>query len=225
MFDKEITKRVLESIVRLNNKMGVWAFIIPIIFAFAVLFQLYHAYKKPSVKNSRLLTGIYAIIYLYSGYTIYAGKDFMGYKMALTGAIALWFISLFLFLDVIFKWTYIKLSDKVFVRYISLFFIFGGIFLYPLFELVTGFRFPEMVFFGAECPTTISLIGIFIGSIPKVNKPLFLLVSINAILTGGSVALSGATFDYFYALAGITGIVMMAINYKTTFKKNIAKKT
>ena len=58
MFDKEITKRVLESIVRLNNKMGVWAFIIPIIFAFAVLFQLYHAYKKPSVKNSRLLTGI-----------------------------------------------------------------------------------------------------------------------------------------------------------------------
>ena len=39
MFDKEMTKRVLESIVRLNNKMGVWAFIIPIIFAFAVLFN------------------------------------------------------------------------------------------------------------------------------------------------------------------------------------------
>ena len=74
-----------------------------------------------------------------------------------------------------------------------------------------------MVFFGAECPTTISLIGLFIGSIPKVNKPLFILISLNAIITGGSVAMSGATFDYLYAVSGILGLLMMIIYFRDIF--------
>jgi len=218
MFDKEATNKILEGIVWLNNQMGIWAFIIPAIFAIAVLYQLYRCYKKPSEKNSRVLMGIFAVIYIFSGYSIYIGKDFMG-NDALIGSIALWTVSLFLFLDVIFKWTYIKLSDNKVIRYLSWFFIFGGIFLYPFIEIATGFIFPRMVFFGAECPTTISLIGIFIGSIPKVNKPLFIIVSLNAIFTGTSIALSGATFDYFYASAGVFAIIMMISHFKSIFLK------
>ena len=216
MFDKESTKKILEGIVWLNNQMGIWAFIIPAVFAIAVLYQLYRSYKNPSEKNSRILMGIYAIIYIFSGYSIYIGKDFMG-SDALVGGIALWIVSLFLILDVIFKWTHIKPSENKTLKYISWFFIFGGIFLYPLVEIATGFTFPRMVFFGAECPTTISLIGIFIGSIPKVNKPLFILVSLNAIFTGLSVAISGATFDYFYAIAGVFGILFMLIYFNQIF--------
>jgi len=216
MFDREATNKILEGIVWFNNQMGIWAFIIPAIFAIAVLYQLYRSYKQPSEKNSRILMGIYAVIYIFSGYSIYIGKDFMG-NDALIGSIALWTVSLFLILDVIFKWTYIKLSDNKTVRYLSWFFIFGGIFLYPLIEIATGFTFPRMVFFGAECPTTISLIGIFIGSIPKVNKPLFIIVSLNAIFTGTSVALSGATFDYFYAFAGVFGIILIITDFKSIF--------
>ncbi len=216
MFDKEATKKILEGIVWLNNQMGIWAFIIPVVFAIIVLYQLYRSYKKPSEKNSRILMGIYAVIYIFSGYSIYIGKDFMG-SDALIGGIALWIVSLFLILDVIFKWTHIKLSENKTFRYISWFFIFGGIFLYPLVEIATGFTFPRMVFFGAECPTTISLIGIFIGSIPKVNKPLFILVSLNAIFTGFSVAISGATFDYFYATAGVFGTLFILIYFKQIF--------
>ncbi len=216
MFNKESTKKILEGIVWLNNQMGIWAFIIPAVFAIAVLYQLYRSYKNPSEKNSRILMGIYAVIYIFSGYSIYIGKDFMG-SDALVGSIALWIVSLFLILDVIFKWTNIKLSENKTLKYISWFFIFGGIFLYPLIEIATGFTFPRMVFFGAECPTTISLIGIFIGSIPKVNKPLFILVSLNAIFTGFSVAISGATFDYFYATAGVFGILFLLIYFKQIF--------
>ncbi len=216
MFNKEATEKILEGIVWLNNQMGIWAFIIPSVFAIVVLYQLYRSYKKPSEKNSRILMGIYAVIYIFSGYTIYIGEDLMG-SDALIGGIALWTVSLFLILDVIFKWTYIKLSDNKTLRYLSWFFIFGGIFLYPLVEIATGFTFPRMVFFGAECPTTISLIGIFIGSIPKVNKPLFILVSLNAIFTGLSVAISGATFDYFYATAGVFGILFILIYFKQIF--------
>jgi len=196
--------------------MGIWAFIIPVIFAIAVLYQLYRCYNKPSAKNSRILVGIYAVIYLFSGYSIYIGKDFMG-QNALIGGIALWVVSLFLILDTIFNWTKIKLSENNGLKYISWFFIFAGIFLYPLVEITTGFTFPKMVFFGAECPTTITLIGVFIGSIPKVNKPLFILISLNAIFTGISVAIYGATFDYLYALAGVFGILLMIIYFKDTF--------
>ncbi len=51
------------------------------------------------------------------------------------------------------------------------------------------------------------------------NKPLFILVSVNAVLTGLSVAINGAPFDYLYALAGLTGIVMMAKYFREIFMK------
>jgi len=222
MYNKETVEQILEGIVWFNEKMGIWSFILPILFAVAVLYQLYRSYKKPSVKNSRILLGIYAIIYVFAGYSIYIEKDFMDYQAAIIGSIALWSISFFLILDIIFKWTQIKVSENKSLRYISLFFIFGGIFLYPLVEIATGFTYPRMVFFGAECPTTISLIGLFIGSIPKVNKPLFVIISLNAMFTGISVAIYGATFDYFYGLAGIFGTLLMIIYFKSIFlnKKN-----
>ena len=216
MYSKEMVEQILEGIVWLNNKMGIWAFIIPVIFAAAVLFQLSQCYKKPSAKNSRIIMGIFAVIYLFSGYSIYIGKDFLG-QDALIGGIGLWSVSFFLIIDVIFNWTEVRLNEKKGLKYISLFFIFSGIFLYPLIEIALGFTFPRMVFFGAECPTTISLIGIFIGSIPRVNKPLFILISINAIFTGLSVAVYGAAFDYFYALAGIIGVLLMIIYFKDIF--------
>ncbi len=211
-----MVEKILEGIVWFNNQLGIWAFIIPAVFAIAVLFQLYRSYKNPTKKNSRILMAIYAVIYLYSGYTIYIGKDFMG-DDAIIGSIALWIVSLFLILDVIFNWTHIKLSDNKLLKYTSLFLIFGGIFLYPLIEIATGFTFPRMVFFSAECPTTISLIGVFIGSIPKVNKPLFILISSDALFTGFSVAINGGTFDYFFGFAGVLGFLAMIIYFKSIF--------
>jgi len=120
-------------------------------------------------------------------------------------------------LDIIFSWTSIQIPEKKYLKILSWSLIFAGIFLYPVLELILGFTYPRMVFFGAECPTTISLIGLFIGSISKVNKPLFVLISLNAIMTGASIAISGGTFDYLYALAGIIGIIMIIVNFKAIF--------
>ncbi len=217
MFDKENTEQILNGIVWLNEKLGIWSFIIPIIFALSVLISLFFAYTNPNKKNTKIVLGIYAIIYLFSGYSIFIGKDFMGLKVALGGAIGLWFVCFMLILDIIFKWTVIQLSEDKFLRIVSLFLILGGIFLYPIVEILTGFTYPRMVFFGAECPTTISLIGIFIGSVPKINRPLFIIISLNAIFTGLSVAISGAVFDYFYAFSGIMGIIVIIVYFKDIF--------
>jgi len=218
MFDKEMTEQILKGIVWLNEKMGIWSFILPVVFAAGVLYFLIRSYRNPSVKNSRLLLAAYALVYVFAGWTIFIGKDFMGTGAAVGGAVGLWSVSFFLVLDIFFKWTEVKISENKFLRFTSWFFIFAGIFLYPVLEIALGFTYPQMVFFGAECPTTISLIGLLIGSIPKVNKPLFVLISINAVATGGSVALSGATFDYLYAVSGIFGIITMIVYFKDIFK-------
>ena len=219
MFNKQMVEETLKGIVWLNERMGIWALITPAVFAAAVMLLLFICYKNPGKKTSRSLLAAYTLIYIFSGFTIFVGKDFMGLANALIGSIALWIVAALLLADIIFGWTEIRLSEKTLLRVTSIFFILAGIFFYPLLEMALGFKFPRMVFIGAECPTTISLIGIFIGSIPKVNKPLFILVSLNAVFTGGSVALNGAPFDYLYAASGVFGILMMAIYFKDIFLK------
>jgi len=216
MFDKEMVSKVIEGIVWLNNAMGVWAWIFPILFAMAVLWQLVRCYRHPSPANSRLLMAIYGVIYLYSGAAIFVGIDYMG-NMAYVGAVALWSVGVIVLLDAVFGWTHVRLPENRPLRYLSLFLILGGIFLYPLLEVATGFVYPRMVLFGAECPTTISLIGLLIGSIPRVNRPLLILVSLNAIFTGTSFAINGAVFDFFYAAAGVLGVLVMIVYFQEIF--------
>ncbi len=213
-----MVEKALEGIVWLNGRMGVYALIVPLVFAIIVLILLGRSYKNPSTKNGRLLLSAYAIIYIYSGSTILMGKTFMGTAAAWSGAIGLWLIAVFLILDVVFNWTEIRPPEQTHLRILSYALIFAGIFFYPVLEMLLGFTYPRMVFFGAECPTTISLIGLFIGSIPKVNKPLFVLVSLNAIVTGSYFAINGAAFDYLYALAGILGVSMLIFHFNDIFK-------
>ena len=78
MFNKENTEAIIKGIAYLNNKMGIWSFIVPIIFAITILLLLYVNYKKPSKKKRGLLLLAYAIIYVYSGYTIFFRERFHG---------------------------------------------------------------------------------------------------------------------------------------------------
>jgi len=219
MFDKEAVEKILIGVAWLNTKMGVFAWLIPLIFVIGVIFLLWRAYQNPGKETSRWLMGFLAIVYVFGGWTIYVGKDVMGAQMALFGAIALWMVALILLLDAIFSWTIVDISEKKELKIISLFLMFSGIFLYPLLEMVLGFTWPGMVLFGAECPTTIFLIGLLIGSIPKTNRFLLILVSINAVMTGTSVALNGAPFDFLYAFAGLCGIYVMVKYWKLIFAR------
>jgi len=219
MFNKEDVERILQGVVKLNTMMGPFAVIIPVFFAIVVILLLLYCYKNPGRKSSTALMGSLAVVYLFSGWTIFAGKNEMGTATALSGAIALWFVALLLVFDMIFHWTEVRWPERFDLKVLSISFMVAGIFLYPLLEMALGFTWPRMVLFGAECPTTIFLIGLFIGSIPKVNKPLFVIVSLNAIATGGSVAMNGAPFDYLYALAGVAGIIMIIKDFGQIFGK------
>ncbi len=218
MFTEEQVAAILVGIVKLNTLMGPLAVIIPVAFVIVVIGLLIYCYKVPGRKSSSALMASLAVVYVYSGGTIYSGSADMG-ATALSGAVALWIVALLLALDAIFHWTEVRWPEQLDLKVLSISFMVAGIFLYPLLEMALGFTWPRMVLFGAECPTTIFLIGLFIGSIPRVNKLLFVFVSLNAIATGLSVALNGAPFDFLYAAAGITGIIMITRYFKDIFKK------
>lgn len=218
MFSREDVENILEGIVNLNVAMGPFAVIIPLFFAIAVIVLLLYCYKNPGRKSSAALMGSLAVIYVFSGWTIFTGRNEMGTTMAMAGAVGLWTVALLLVLDVIFHWTEVRWPVRLDLRILSISFMVAGLFLYPLLEVGLGFTWPRMVLFGAECPTTIFLIGLFIGSIPKVNKPLFVIASLNAIATGLSVAVNGAPFDYLYALAGVAGVTMLIKDFKGIFE-------
>lgn len=159
MFDQEKTEQILNGIVWLNEKMGVWSFLVPIVFAVIALWALVRSYLRPSSGNSRIVLAVYAVIYIFGGFTNFVGKDFMGSRMALGGAVGLWAVSAFLVLDIVFGWTEVGIAKEKHLQIVSWILILSGIFLYPVLEILLGFTYPRMVFFGAECPTTISLIG------------------------------------------------------------------
>lgn len=220
MFNQEDVAGMLKGIERLNTSMGPFAVIIPLFLAVVVLVLLWYCYKSPGKKSSTVLMASLAVIYVFSGGTIYAGKNEMGDAMAWGGAIALWVVALLLAIDAILHWTEVRWPERRDLKVLSIFFMAAGIILYPILEMALGFTWPGMVLFGAECPTTIFLIGLFIGSIPKVNKPLFVIVSLNAIATGVSVAMNGAPFDYLYAIAGIAGITMLIKYFRDIFLRS-----
>ena len=98
------------------------------------------------------------------------------------------------------------------ISLLSYFLMIFGLFLYPIVEVLTGFPWPDMVFFGAECPTTIFLIGLFINATPRTNKLLLAIVSINAVYTGFSFGFGGFPVDVFYGLAGLIGLYVLIKN-------------
>jgi len=223
MFSREDVSAILEGISDLNTAMGIWAVIVPVFFAAAVMILLFYAYKKPGRKTSAYLMLAMAVVYLFSGWTIFSGKDQMGFAAALSGSAALWLVSVLLILDGLLYWTHVEMPEKTTLKIISFIFMFSGIFIYPLLEILLGFKWPGMVLFGAECPTTIFLIGLFTGCVPKVNKILFLLISVNAVATGFSVAINGAAFDFLYAAAGITGLAVIIMNFRLIFTGKVSE--
>ena len=218
MFTSQDVENMLRGIARLNTQMGIFAYLIPAAFALVVIYEYIDAIKKPGKQTSARLLATLALIYVYSGFTIASGVEEMGASVAWAGAIALWAIAFILILDIVFHWTEVRLPDQPDLKILSLVLMVAGIFLYPLLEIALGFVMPHMVLFGAECPTTIFLIGLFIGSIPKTNKLLLTIASINALIVGLSVATHGAPFDYLYAFAGLIGLLMLLKYFRLLFR-------
>lgn len=212
----QMVEQLLQMIAQFNESFFPFSILIPLIFAVLTLSLLYYCYKTPGEKSSNYLKIEIASVYIYSGLTILLGIDTLGSIFGLIGILGMWLISFLLFLDIYWKKTIFEFSFDSFrdAKVLGICLMITGMLVYPLLELILGYVWPGMVLFTAECPTTIFLIGLFLLATPRTNKLLLGLISLNAIYTGGSVALSGFPVDFLYAASGIIGLVMLIRYWK-----------
>ncbi len=221
MFTEEMVKKIIEMAVFMNNTLYPWSLIVPVVLATIMIILVINNYKNPGLKISRILKFYIGLVYQYAGLsTLLMAKENLTF--ALEGTIALCSIGILFFIDMGFKNNIIRLSKNKDLRTISIILMGTGIFLYPLIEILTGFNWPGMVLFGAECPTTIFVIGLLIGALPNVNRLIYLLLAVNATFVGISVGIAGGYFDYSYGAAGVLALIM-AVKYRKEFlfKKKI----
>jgi hypothetical protein len=121
----------------------------------------------------------------------------------------MWTIAGLLIYDLKREKVVIQINSK-FTRFVSLLFIFTSLFIYPLFQLISGHLWPRFILLGAgACPTTIFLIGVLILSIPKTNKIILGLTSMFGVISGFIIGILGVFVDFLFMGAGIAGIVFL----------------
>ena len=218
MFTEDMVKTIIEGAARFNLAVYPWSVVIPAVLALAAIWLTVRAFRKPGVVSSRILKIFIGTVYQYAGLSV-AFVCLGRMDSALFGTFALCSVGMLFYIDAAFKKDVLKLTEKPVLRFVSIFLMAYGIFLYPVVEKLTGFGWPGMVFFGAECPTTIFTIGLLLAVMPKANRLILILLSLNAMMTGFSVGLSGGYFDYAYGLAGAISTVFIILYRKEFFAR------
>jgi hypothetical protein len=92
----------------------------------------------------------------------------------------------------------------------------GGVLLYPITQLLAGYRYPRIVVFGAEIPLVTYVIGLLIMALPRSStlfKAFLALISVVGILAGGGGVLVGYWNDFYLALGGVLGLVILGKSF------------
>ncbi|MFW9995527.1 MAG: DUF6064 family protein [Candidatus Odinarchaeota archaeon] len=221
----ELVGNTLDSAAILNDVLFPFSILLPIFFITVTLGLIYYCYKRPGFKSSTYLKLFLAFVYMISGLQALLGeivRDGLNTVSSLfvgvVGLLAMWLVSLLILLDIYWNKTFFDftLADAEYksVKIAGFILMFTGIVIYPLVEILLGFTWPTMVFFGAECPTTIFLIGLLLSATPRTNKLFILILGINAIITGGSFATMGFPVDFQYAVAGIIGLITVVVYWR-----------
>jgi hypothetical protein len=101
-------------------------------------------------------------------------------------------------------------------RCIGLAVALGGVLLYPITQLLAGYRYPRMVVYGAEVPTVTYVIGLLIMALPissALFKALMALICVVGILAGSAGVLIGYWNDFYLALGGVLGLVFLSKSF------------
>lgn len=108
-------------------------------------------------------------------------------------------------------------SDRRSVRrYVGLTVALGGVLLYPITQLLAGYRYPRMVVYGAEVPTVTYVIGLLIMALPRSSalfKAFLALICVVGILAGGGGVVIGYWNDLYFAVAGVLGLVFLGKSF------------
>ncbi|MHA1207992.1 MAG: DUF6064 family protein [Candidatus Freyarchaeota archaeon] len=210
MFGLNPLDKLLGLIGVYNQRFFPFSIILPVLLATSALVLTYYCFVRPGERSSKVMKIFLGILYGVAGLETFSAFLFGATDISyIVGAVIMWIFSTLFLLDIFWKETEFKLPHPKDLLIISLTLIVWGIFVYPLTEWLLGFTWPGMVFFGAECPSTIFTIGLLVGALPKVNKMLFALLSIGAIVSGGFFSFLGATFDIAYFASGVVGLLML----------------
>lgn len=205
---------MLKAIEKINLTLYPFSMILPAALAALFIAAFILNMRKPNYANSVIMKLTIMFCYFFAGIPLFFTIPEMG-SSAIVGGSILTAIGL-LFGALIFDKKMLFAGDeRIAIRIVASVLMITGIFLYPAIELLTGFSWPGMVFFGAECPTTITVIGLLILTMKRMPKFLMIILFANAAFTGTSVALNGAPFDWSYAIAGYTGILLLILNWKS----------
>jgi len=214
MFEPNALGQLMEIIGELNEAF----FPAQIIGAIIALVLVYLCFVRPGPMSSNLMKFLLAVIHGINGYgtamcAIRLGTAFYMFESILESA-----VTIILLLDIFLKKFEFRLPQRNDLKIWSIILIIWGVFMYPLTEILLGYRWPEIAVFGAICPTTIFTIGLAITALEKPDKSLslkalILLLSIGAVIIGGRIAILGGLFDIAYFASGICGIVFL-IKYR-----------
>jgi hypothetical protein len=92
----------------------------------------------------------------------------------------------------------------------------GGVLLYPITQLLAGYRYPRMVVYGAEVPTVTYVIGLLIMALPRSSalfKAFLALICVVGILAGGGGVVIGYWNDLYFAVGGMLGLVFVGKSF------------
>jgi hypothetical protein len=109
------------------------------------------------------------------------------------------------------------LSDRRSVqRCMGLTVALGGVLLYPITQLLAGYRYPRMVVYGAEIPTVTYVIGLLIMALDRSSalfKAFLALICVVGILAGGGGVLIGYWNDLYLAVGGVLGLIFLGKSF------------
>jgi hypothetical protein len=210
MFPPNELARLLHEIGQLNTTF----FPVHIIFAILAIVLLLLCYFRSSAWGNRLMKVLLAIIYAINVYgittcAISLGGGFYAFNAAIHGAATIMLAVSVFKDDILFS-----LPEQKDLRILSIALTTYGIFLYPVVELLLGYRWPEIFVFGAICPTTMFVEGVLITATLNVSgsrlfKWLLGTLSTSAVIVGFRTVLIGGIFDLPYLISGIIGFYVL----------------
>ena len=204
MLNSEILRNNLEVY---NNSI----FPMQIIMLVVAMVLTYFLLAKPGSIVNKLMKAYLAFAFAWAGLMF----PIHGFSKVFFIIYYLLLASLFI-IDIFRAKTEFKLLKTGGEKYFVLFLIISAFVLYPLIEYISGHSYPRIPLFGvAPCPTIIFSLALLIGSIPKVDKKIFILLIIPAISYGFIVPITlGVWADLILLVAGIYGLVMLMKSWR-----------
>ena len=210
MFPPNELNRLLHEIGKINAAF----FPAHFIFALLAFVLLLLCYSRPSTRASRLMKALLAIVYGINVYGITVCAIQLGGGFYLFNATIHAAITFMLTVSVFRNEILFSLPEQKNLRLLSIALATYGIFLYPVVELLLGYRWPEIFVFGAICPTTMFVEGILITAASNARdsmlfKWLLGTLSTAAVIVGIRTVLIGGIFDLPYMISGIIGFYVL----------------